>query len=143
MFLFQPDKGAKPVLLVVPSEVGQPTHKSGHDLRHGHGAFVNSISQLCLKHASNHRKNVISKWKVNRRSSFNPVKNIRKRIMSMPLAPKTVESDIQTNRSVSLRMNDITEETIAEENDAILVDTDNCNQCNDHKHQHHAHNGDA
>lgn len=62
----QPDKGPKPVLLVVPSEAGQPahsSHKGSHD-RHGHGAFSQSISQLCLKHASKHRQSVESKWKV-------------------------------------------------------------------------------
>lgn len=49
--------------------MGQPTHSqhvSGHDTKHGHGAFVRSISQLCLKHASNHRSKVMSKWKVNK-----------------------------------------------------------------------------
>ncbi|XP_071121113.1 sperm-specific sodium:proton exchanger-like isoform X2 [Mytilus edulis] len=64
-----PEKGPKPVLLVVPSEAGQPAHaahKSGHDLRHGHGAFSNSISQLCLNHASKHRQSVESKWKKKR-----------------------------------------------------------------------------
>ncbi|OWF55657.1 sodium/hydrogen exchanger 10-like isoform X2 [Mizuhopecten yessoensis] len=61
-----PDKGPKPVLLIVPTEVGQPhhtQHKSSHDVRHGHGAFISSISQLCLNHASKHRKNAESKWK--------------------------------------------------------------------------------
>ncbi|XP_052064398.1 sodium/hydrogen exchanger 10-like isoform X1 [Mytilus californianus] len=61
-----PEKGPKPVLLVVPSEAGQPahaSHKSSHELRHGHGAFSNSISQLCLNHASKHRQSVESKWK--------------------------------------------------------------------------------
>ncbi|CAC5362747.1 SLC9A10_11 [Mytilus coruscus] len=61
-----PEKGPKPVLLVVPSEAGQPAHaahKSSHELRHGHGAFSNSISQLCLNHASKHRQSVESKWK--------------------------------------------------------------------------------
>ncbi|XP_033751585.1 sodium/hydrogen exchanger 10-like isoform X2 [Pecten maximus] len=61
-----PDKGPKPVLLIVPTEVGQPhhtNHKSSHDVRHGHGAFISSISQLCLNHASKHRKNAESKWK--------------------------------------------------------------------------------
>ncbi|XP_078333950.1 sperm-specific sodium:proton exchanger-like isoform X2 [Crassostrea virginica] len=62
----QPERGPKTVLLVVPTEMGQPTHSqhvSGHDSKHGHGAFVRSISQLCLKHASNHRTKVMSKWK--------------------------------------------------------------------------------
>lgn len=61
-----PDKGPKPVLLIVPTEVGQPhhtNHKSSHDVRHGHGAFISSISQLCLNHASKHRKHAESKWK--------------------------------------------------------------------------------
>ena len=65
----QPERGPKTVLLVVPTEMGQPTHSqhvSGHDSKHGHGAFVRSISQLCLKHASNHRTKVMSKWKVNK-----------------------------------------------------------------------------
>ncbi|XP_062603630.1 sodium/hydrogen exchanger 10-like [Saccostrea cucullata] len=64
----QPQKGPKTVLLIVPTEMGQPTHSqhvSGHDSKHGHGAFVRSISQLCLKHASSHRNKVMSKWKVN------------------------------------------------------------------------------
>jgi len=54
------------VLLVVPAEAGQPahsSHKGSHD-RHGHGAFSQSINQLCLKHASKHRQSVESKWKV-------------------------------------------------------------------------------
>ncbi|KAL5006670.1 hypothetical protein ScPMuIL_015476 [Solemya velum] len=56
----------KPVILVVPSELGQPTHsshKSSHDMGgNGHGAFIASISRLCLKHASEQRNNVSSKW---------------------------------------------------------------------------------
>ncbi|KAK3101953.1 hypothetical protein FSP39_007588 [Pinctada imbricata] len=129
----QTDKGVKPVLLIVPAEVGQPTHKSAHEARHGHGAFVNSISQLCLKHASTHRKNIMSKWKVNRRYSFNPIASIRKRIKSMPNVDEKTQHDFMNNRSVSLRMRDIEEEKVIPEETSIIVDEHNCNECNEHR----------
>ena len=55
------------VILVIPTEIGQPSHshsKKTSEQQRGHGAFVNSISQLCLRHASNKRLSVESKWKV-------------------------------------------------------------------------------
>ncbi|XP_053385039.1 sodium/hydrogen exchanger 10-like isoform X1 [Mercenaria mercenaria] len=53
------------VILVVPTEVGQPIHGHGKkaEQQRGHGAFINSLSQLCLRHASKHRMNVESKWR--------------------------------------------------------------------------------
>ena len=61
------EHGVKPVILVVPCEVGQPLHSQGKkltDQQRGHGAMINKISQLCLKHASKHRISVESKWRV-------------------------------------------------------------------------------
>lgn len=89
----QPEKSHKVVLLIVPTEMGQPTHSqhvSGHDAKHGHGAFVRSISQLCLKHASNHRTKVMSKWKVNKpHPAFSGF--IRPRLNSCPcVAPRSM-----------------------------------------------------
>ncbi|XP_060556352.1 sodium/hydrogen exchanger 10-like isoform X2 [Ruditapes philippinarum] len=53
------------VILVIPTEVGQPIHAPGKkaDQQRGHGAFINNLSQLCLRHASKHRINVESKWR--------------------------------------------------------------------------------
>ncbi|XP_052797553.1 sodium/hydrogen exchanger 10-like isoform X2 [Mya arenaria] len=52
------------VILVVPSDVGQPIHGGKKtEQQRGHGAFINSLSQLCLKHASKNRLKVESKWK--------------------------------------------------------------------------------
>lgn len=63
----QSDESINPVvILVVPTDVGQHMHGPGKksEQQRGHGAFINSLSQLCLRHASKHRMNVESKWKV-------------------------------------------------------------------------------
>ena len=62
---FQPHEETPVIILIVPTESGKPVHggQKGEQQR-GHGAFVNSLSQLCLRHASKHRLNVESKWKV-------------------------------------------------------------------------------
>jgi hypothetical protein len=63
----QSDEEVTPVvILVIPTEVGQPIHAPGKkaDQQRGHGAFINNLSQLCLRHASKHRINVESKWRV-------------------------------------------------------------------------------
>ncbi|XP_055996016.1 sodium/hydrogen exchanger 10-like isoform X4 [Ostrea edulis] len=92
----QPEKGPKTVLLIVPTEMGQPTHSqhvSGHDTKHGHGAFVRSISQLCLKHASNHRSKVMSKWKIN--EQLQKIRTVKKIQQAKSLG-------ILTNKNVDL-----------------------------------------
>ena len=67
--MLQPHEGSRPiVMLIVPTEIGQSVHshsKKPSEQQRGHGAFINSISQLCLRHASKTRISVESKWKVN------------------------------------------------------------------------------
>ncbi|KAK3608482.1 hypothetical protein CHS0354_010327 [Potamilus streckersoni] len=61
-----PNQKPKCVILVIPSELGQPVHshsKVSHEDQRGHGAFINTISKLCLRHASQHRLNLESKWR--------------------------------------------------------------------------------
>ncbi|XP_071100546.1 sperm-specific sodium:proton exchanger-like [Haliotis cracherodii] len=53
----QPEKGPSPIVLVVPSELGQVApvaerRLSAHDIRSEHGAYLSSLSRLCLRHAS-------------------------------------------------------------------------------------------
>ncbi|KAH3877178.1 hypothetical protein DPMN_001037, partial [Dreissena polymorpha] len=56
-------EGMPVVILIVPSDLGQPIHGKKGEAQRGHGALINSLSQLCLKHASKKRLNVESKWK--------------------------------------------------------------------------------
>ncbi|KAK6191720.1 hypothetical protein SNE40_003331 [Patella caerulea] len=60
----QTDKIARPIILVVPSELGQSVpaerRQSFHDVRKEHGPYLSSVNRLCLRHASVHRHDVSS-----------------------------------------------------------------------------------
>lgn len=60
----QEEKNNPVIILVVPADMGEAMHGKKTEQQRGHGAFVNSLSQLCVKHSSKSSLNEDSKWKV-------------------------------------------------------------------------------
>ncbi|KAL4225679.1 Sodium/hydrogen exchanger 10 [Mactra antiquata] len=86
------DKHNPVIILVVPSDRGEALHGKKTEQQRGHGAFVNSLSQLCIKH---------SKGSLNANSKWKKVQSAKSLGTLFSLSAKSVDSETSADKGLT------------------------------------------